>query len=168
MDNARAVTVDIIPAKRPHVLADLESGLPFRDQSIANVVMFNVLEHVYNGPRLCAEVFRVLAPSGKCYIFVPFLYRIHDDPNDYFRYSQFALQRMLLEAGFPHIEVQPLGFGPFTTAWSFVDQVVPPWFLRAALTSVSIKLDRWLDSRTPHFTLAPMYPLACFATAAKG
>ena len=36
---------------------------------------------------------RVLRPGGKLLLCVPFFYWIHEEPHDYYRYTEFALAR---------------------------------------------------------------------------
>ena len=119
------------------LLANLEKSLPVRDESVQNVLMFNLLEHVYNFESLSREAYRVLQKGGNCYIFVPFLHRIHEDPNDYFRYSAQALSRFLKEAGFEKVEVESLGFGPFTTACHFLPFQIPNLVLYPVLMTMN-------------------------------
>jgi SAM-dependent methyltransferase len=59
-----AVRLDASRAVRPHVVADLDEGLPFRDGSFDRVGAYDVVEHVADLVALVAEVHRVLAPGG--------------------------------------------------------------------------------------------------------
>jgi hypothetical protein len=40
---------------------------------------------------------------------VPFLWPLHDVPFDEYRYTPFALERILRAAGFEHVEIRALG-----------------------------------------------------------
>jgi hypothetical protein len=50
-----------------------------------------------------------LRPGGLLFFTVPFLWPLHDAPHDHYRYTPFALERLLSEAGFDEIELTPRG-----------------------------------------------------------
>jgi len=52
---------------------------------------------------------RVLRPGGKLLLNVPFLYRIHEAPHDYYRYTEFALRRFAEQSGFDLLLLQAIG-----------------------------------------------------------
>lgn len=170
VDRDKVITVNIAKEAKPDVLSDLEVGLPFRNNSLKNVLLFNLLEHVYNYQNLCSEVYRVLEKGGRCYIFVAFLYRIHLDPNDYFRYSESALHNVLSRAGFTNVKVESLGFGAFTTSWFFLSSTQ---FLKLPLLMLfplCLRIDELIARRTPkdyNLVYSAQYPLAYFVTGIK-
>jgi len=83
---------------RPTVFADA-AGLPFQDDSVDTVLLFEVLEHLPSPTGSLAEIRRVLKPGGVLIASVPFLYPIHDAPHDFQRYTMHGLDRVLAEAG---------------------------------------------------------------------
>jgi SAM-dependent methyltransferase len=91
---------------------DLNGVLPFAEASFDTVLLADVLEHIALPERLLRELFRVLSPGGKLLITVPFLYQVHEAPHDYFRYTQFALERLCNDAGFARAEVHAYGGYP--------------------------------------------------------
>ena len=163
------VTVDIMGNKKPHIMADLEIGLPFRNNSCKHVLIFNVLEHIYNYNILCSEVYRILRSGGACYIFTPFLHRIHNDPCDYFRYSGTALHHILRNAGFDNIYVECLGFGPTTVAWNFLriyfsfSSIFK--FSHSMLFHLCLKIDELIERKNRSLPL--IFPFAYLAKAQK-
>ena len=52
---------------------------------------------------------RILMSGGKVLLNVPFLYRIHEAPHDYARYTQFALRRFAERSGLQVLVLQPIG-----------------------------------------------------------
>jgi SAM-dependent methyltransferase len=69
-------------------------ALPFRDASFDGVVAQAVLEHVVNPITVLAEMQRVLKGDGRVYIEVPFLYPVHDDEHDYWRWTEHGFKLM--------------------------------------------------------------------------
>lgn len=89
----------------PDLLIDMENTFPIKDQSMDTVLLFNVLEHLFDFRFTLAELRRILKPGGTFYLYVPFLIKIHGSPCDYFRYTHFALNNLLTEIGFDDIEI---------------------------------------------------------------
>ena len=116
-EDSQVIAVDINKDNHPQVVADLGKGLPFKSSSANYILMFNLLEHMYDFRGLCSEALRVLQSGGILYIFVPFLFPLHADPCDYFRYTGYAVHCLLKESGFSKVEVENLGLGPLTTSY---------------------------------------------------
>jgi SAM-dependent methyltransferase len=66
-----ALRLDLARATRPHVVANLDAGLPFRAGSFRQVGAYDVVEHVADLVRLVEEVHRVLRPGGHFSITTP-------------------------------------------------------------------------------------------------
>ncbi len=80
---------------------DLENeALPFETNSVEVVFCFNVLEHIFNYQHLLDEIYRILKKDAQLYIYVPFLFHKHAHPNDYFRFSDTALIKLLENRNF--------------------------------------------------------------------
>lgn len=83
------VTTDIQHAPWLDAVADAHA-LPFRDESFANIVMFDVLHHIERPRRFLAEVQRVLQPGGRLIVIEPditpvsalFYHLFHPEPVD--------------------------------------------------------------------------------------
>jgi SAM-dependent methyltransferase len=67
-------------------------GLPFQDNEFDYVVSDQVLEHVQGDPQQAIdETFRVLKPGGTAIHTTCFINPIHGAPNDYWRFTPYAL-----------------------------------------------------------------------------
>jgi SAM-dependent methyltransferase len=85
--------------------------LPYASACMDTVILCNVLEHIYDHQHLIAETYRVLKIDGQLIGFVPFWMRVHPDPQDYFRYTEDALRKMLAVPG-RAVEIRPIGSSP--------------------------------------------------------
>ncbi len=83
--------------------------LPFDDASFDTVLNVQVLEHTPEPQQLVNEMARVLRPGGLLIVNVPFSFRLHEEPHDYFRYSPHGLRYMTERAGLDVIEIVPQG-----------------------------------------------------------
>jgi SAM-dependent methyltransferase len=66
--------------------------LPFEDGAFDTVLCNQVGEHVPDPKAFFAELVRVLGRGGRLVFTVPFSYRIHAEPNDFFRFTRYALE----------------------------------------------------------------------------
>jgi len=87
---ANRVGCDIKPSPAVHVVADAEA-LPFGAGVFDMVLSTEMLEHVPNPQRAVAEIGRVLRPGGRLVLTTRFLYPIHSEPIDYYRFTRYGL-----------------------------------------------------------------------------
>jgi SAM-dependent methyltransferase len=99
--------------RRADVLAPLDR-LPLDSGSFDAVLSTQVLEHVADPSAVLAELARVLVAGGRLWATVPFVGELHEEPFDFYRYTSYGLSRLLGEAGFEEIVVEPVG-GYFST-----------------------------------------------------
>ena len=100
--------------------SDLTKKLKIPSQKYNNVLFFNVLEHLPEYKLTFSEIFRIIKKGGSFIGSVPFIYQIHADPNDYFRFSKQFIELNLKKYKFKKIKVKALGFGPFTASYSLL------------------------------------------------
>ena len=90
------------------VLGDLET-LPFRDRTFAAAINIVTLEHVLHPAKVICELSRVLSAGGRLLLVAPLEWEEHQQPHDYGRFTRYALDHLLRQAGFTEIAVQPVG-----------------------------------------------------------
>ena len=96
----------------PYATPDLEwdgASLPKPDASVDAVLMTEVLEHCAEPAAVLKEVCRVLRPGGFLFITTPFIWPIHAIPHDEYRFTPFALERLLTAAGFADLRIAATG-----------------------------------------------------------
>ena len=75
-----------------------------------DAVLFNeVIEHIPNPARGIEEIYRVLRMGGKIFLTAPMSWRLHYQPNDYYRFTNFGLSYILENNGFRIIEIERMG-----------------------------------------------------------
>lgn len=86
--------IDLIPGPGVDCVASVEQ-LPHLDASVGTVLALNVFEHVRQFWRGFEEMYRVLRPSGALLVTCPFYFRMHNFPQDYWRFSPSGLEVLL-------------------------------------------------------------------------
>jgi SAM-dependent methyltransferase len=118
-------TVNFDEGTKPEILHDLEIPLPTENDSYNNVLLINVLEHIYNHRQLVTESFRVLKSGGQVVVAVPFMFPEHPSPHDFQRFTKEALEKIFKDAHFSEIEIKSLGTGVFLTCLGMIDRLMP-------------------------------------------
>jgi len=116
----RVTYANLLSNKGTDVQADA-FHLPFATGSFDVVICAELLEHVPDPLPVLREIFRVLAPHGRAILTVPFLYRIHADPFDFARYTDYYWQTTLATLGFVAIQTERQGLF-FAVLVNFVKQ----------------------------------------------
>ena len=92
--------VDLAPGVGVDMVVDLTEGLGgLGEGRYALVICCSVLEHTPKPWAMAANITRLLGAGGMLFISVPWVWRYHAFPDDYFRYSPRGIQVL-----FPHIE----------------------------------------------------------------
>ena len=142
---------------------DLAGKLPLARAEFNTLVLSDVLEHIANPEMLWGEMSRILAPGGYLIMNSPFLYCLHEQPHDYYRYSAHALRRFAEANGFEVVELEPLGGSPevMTDMLSKHLQFVPivGRLLAAALQAVTGWTRRTRPGRSFSRRTADAFPL---------
>jgi SAM-dependent methyltransferase len=89
--------------------ADLSQPLAFDDGAFDTIILSDVLEHIPVPLELCQEISRMLVPGGKLIMSVPFYYWLHEQPHDFYRYTEYALRRFMDLSGMQVIYLTPAG-----------------------------------------------------------
>jgi SAM-dependent methyltransferase len=85
-------------ASKPDLYYDGKT-LPFPAGSFDTVICMHVLEHTPHPQGLMNEIGRVVRKDGLVIVGVPFSFRLHEEPFDFFRYTAHGLTAMFDEAG---------------------------------------------------------------------
>ena len=76
------------------------SSIPVEDARFDYILLNQVLEHLPEPKSVLAELHRVLKPGGKMICTVPLFYEEHEQPYDFFRYTQYGLRHLYTSTGY--------------------------------------------------------------------
>lgn len=116
--------VGVDHAESPHPLDDVELmgsayAIPAADESFDSVICTAVLEHLEEPSEALAECKRVLRGGSYAVYTVPFIWHIHEEPRDFYRYSEFGLRYLFDKAGLEIVELKALSGFWVTTGQMF-------------------------------------------------
>jgi SAM-dependent methyltransferase len=83
--------------------------MPFCDNEFDVVFSTEVLEHCHDLNIVLNEIYRVLKRDGVFFFTIPFLWPLHEVPNDEYRITPFAMEKLLMKSGFTEISIKSLG-----------------------------------------------------------
>lgn len=135
--------------------------LPFADGYFDSVVCTQVLEHVADPERVLSEAARVLRPGGVLLLTAPMLWPLHEEPYDFFRYTQYGLRHLLGRAGLEVVREIQRGRGASALGQAILDLHFAHWqpslpgkVYRQLLCRVVNQICTWLDRAAPARRLA--------------
>lgn len=135
------------------------TDLKFPDEQFDTILCTQVLEHVFEHDKMMSEIYRVLKPGGQVILTVPFVWELHEEPYDFFRYTKHALKELFEQAGFEIDYIKPnggkwaaiyqlrnnmmyLSFRRRKTWWNKLKKIL---FMELRLTQLRNQFAIWMD-----------------------
>jgi len=96
--------------------------IPVDDGSYDSVLCTEVIEHLEEPEKAFEEIIRVLKPGGYALVTNPFIWHLHEEPRDFYRYSKYGLEFLAKKKGFEVILIEAIGgfwitFGQLFVYW---------------------------------------------------
>ena len=82
--------------------------IPSEDMSFDCALCTAVLEHLEEPEVALKECFRVLKYNGIAIYSVPFIWHLHEEPRDFYRFSKYGLKYLFEKVGFEIVELNAL------------------------------------------------------------
>ena len=155
------------------IAADLNKPLPIDSEVADTVVSISVMEHLCEPQMMLNEALRILKPGACIVLQVPWQWRIHEAPYDFFRYTPHGLKYLFEKAGFVDVVTEPCaGFftmltlklnyfslrfirGPRPLRWLIQAVLSPIWFIGQMAAPWLDKLDRnWAQETSGYYVVA--------------
>ena len=140
---------------------DLNKKNNFRQNYYDTILFFNIMEHLSNFVNAKKEIKKIMKKNSIMIGSTPFLYRYHNAPSDYLRFTKPYLE-IFFKKDFKILNIKNLGFGPFCLSYSFLSDFtkkIP--FLNILLFTIAFILDLLL-SFFVRYKLEDIYPIAIF------
>lgn len=82
--------------------------IPVDNESFDSAICTAVLEHLEEPEQALRECHRVLKSGGFAIYSMPFIWHLHEEPRDFYRYSKYGLKYLFEKSGFEIVEIKPL------------------------------------------------------------
>lgn len=83
-------------------------AIPAPDASFDSALCTAVLEHLEEPEQALRECYRILKPGGVAIYSVPFIWHLHEEPRDFYRFSKYGLDYLFKKVGFEVVEIKAL------------------------------------------------------------
>lgn len=137
------------------------TDLKFNNEQFDSILCTQVLEHVYEHDKMMSEIYRVLKPGGHVILTVPFVWELHEEPYDFFRYTKHALKELFEHSGLEIDYIKPnggkwaaiyqlrnnmmyLSFRRRKTIWNKLKKIL---FMELRLTQLRNHFAIWMDKK---------------------
>ena len=100
----KKTTIDIFNDSKSFLQTDINEKYGHQILDITNlgswnkkfdfILCTNVLEHIFEIERAISNFDLLLKSEGKILISVPFIYPLHDEPQDYWRFTEHSLKKL--------------------------------------------------------------------------
>ncbi len=99
-----ASAVEIFGKAREFQQTDVDVNLGYKILDLTNIESFNkeydlvictnVLEHIYDVRTAVKNLYKLVKKEGNLIISVPFMYPLHDEPEDFWRFTEHSLKKL--------------------------------------------------------------------------
>ena len=120
---------------------DLEKKFTIPKNKFDTVILFNVIEHIENYKNLVSQISKIIKKRGRLELFVPFMFRYHEDPRDYFRPTHYYISKILEENGFT-VKTYLIGVGPIKVVSEIILKYLKFNFFRVIFLIIFLIIDK--------------------------
>ena len=93
-------SIDIDPSRKPDQIIDLTDPnfcQNYLGEKVNLVCIFEVLEHTKNPSLAIKNIYNLIDKDSVVLLSTPFIFNIHDAPNDFFRFTRYGLKEIFKE-----------------------------------------------------------------------
>jgi SAM-dependent methyltransferase len=102
-----------------HQYLDITSTIEI-EEKFDLVLCTNVLEHVFDFKTAINNLNYLLKENGHLLVSVPFIYPLHDEPEDFWRFTEHSLKKLFSD--FKFLTIKTTGIRKFPTQYIFLLQ----------------------------------------------
>ena len=148
---AEIICADIRQTKKAHFICDAMK-IPIKKSSFDGVLCINSLYYYSNPFSAVKEFSRILKKNGKLVIVTPFIYPIHDAPDDKYRFTEYGIKEILKD-DFNVKFIKPVG-GIFN---------IPAVALHSLIKGLPLLVPKELKKFAQFFAIIIFYPFYILA-----
>jgi 2-polyprenyl-3-methyl-5-hydroxy-6-metoxy-1,4-benzoquinol methylase len=140
---------DVATASGTHLDLLIEPGqaLPVADETFDTVLSTQTLEHVPEPAFYLSEASRVLKPGGRLILTAPMLWRHHESPYDFMRFTKYGIENLLGQAGFHVLRIDACGGIVAAIAQAVLDGMADKGRIYPLFNWVVNRTAGWIDRK---------------------
>lgn len=123
------------------------TAIPLEDATFNTILCTQVIEHVADHRSLLREAFRLLQGGGILILSAPMYWPLHEEPYDFFRFTEHGLSYLLEDTGFIVNEIECNGGQWATCGQVLVHAIQSSRFSRPILVKMINRVFAYLDDR---------------------
>jgi SAM-dependent methyltransferase len=152
--------------KKNYIQINLENkNIIFK--KFTNIIIFNVIEHIFDTNNALDEINKLLKKNAKLILSTPFLYRYHSAPNDYLRFTENFLNKILTKKKFKILHSKSCGTGPLLACYAMIFDYIKIVPLLAPITLFHVFILDYLISLFQKTEMCKIYPICVIVEAKK-
>ena len=100
-------SIDVDPARKPDQIIDLTDPnfcQNYLGEKVNLVCIFEVLEHTKDPTLAIKNIYNLIEKESVVLLSTPFIFNIHDEPNDFYRFTKYGLKEIFKE--FSEVEIK--------------------------------------------------------------
>ena len=100
-------SIDIDPSRKPDQIIDLTDPnfcQNYHGDKVNLVCIFEVLEHTKDPSLAIKNIYNLIEKGAVVLLSTPFIFNIHDEPNDFYRFTKYGLKEIFKE--FSEVEIK--------------------------------------------------------------
>lgn len=148
---AKIICGDIKHTKKTHFIGNAMC-LPIKKAKFDGILSINALYYCSNPFKAIKEFSNVLKKNGKLVVMIPFIYPIHDAPDDKYRFTKYGILE-LLKDDFVIKQVKPIG--------SIFN--LPAVFLHSLIKGLPLMLPKYTRKQANIIFMVIFYPFYVLA-----
>lgn len=165
------IGVDHVESPRGNATVDVIASaydIPLPDETADTVLLSAVIEHLERPELGLLECRRLLKPGGHLILTAPFIFHIHEQPRDFYRFSPYGLRYLLESADLEVVELIPLA-GAWTTVAIQVSYAVRKYRRRGLrpFVDLAVRTIQWVAARWDRIDFQPSFSWSHLAIARK-
>lgn len=115
------------------------NNIPLESSTFDTLFSTQTIEHVEDHQGLVNEAYRLLKPGGYFILAGPFVWPLHEEPYDFFRFTKYGFKYILEKAGFEIVEITANGGMWSTSGLSLIHS-----FSHSKSKSIFMRISRFL------------------------
>jgi SAM-dependent methyltransferase len=121
---SKVISINLDKQVKPTIVADLSKKFPLKKGYAGAVLCLNTVHLILDLDKFFSEIKRIVKPGSPVLISFPLIWSVHNEPNDYWRFTPGSIQYLFSKHHFSVIKILPYG-SRVSSIVSLFDESIP-------------------------------------------